>query len=122
MKYWQGKGKYQAEFESITKDLVPNAGPADTENGELIRLLGNVLYDFGNNGGCNLDSSKYADWCGMIYVLDKLDYGAPSFSALTNYNPKEMPDTSRGLARLISALDDACDFAVEHITQRKAEK
>ena len=50
--YWAEKGKHQAELNRITA-LVPDSGPAETLEGELLRSVTRLYYDYYNNGMCN---------------------------------------------------------------------
>jgi hypothetical protein len=52
--YWDNKGAYQAEYDALYAKLVPNSGAADTVNGELIRGISRISYDYFNNGNCNI--------------------------------------------------------------------
>ena len=54
MKYWNGKGKYQALFDKHWKKLVPESGRADTAEGNALRAIAKINYDIFNNGACNI--------------------------------------------------------------------
>lgn len=51
--YWNGNGKYQSVYDKLWNDLVPGAGEAETTEGELIRAVGRLSYEWYNNGNCN---------------------------------------------------------------------
>jgi hypothetical protein len=53
MKYWDNQGKYQAEFNQLSEQLMPAMGAAESLAGELIRSANRVYYDAFNNGFCN---------------------------------------------------------------------
>lgn len=61
MRYWHEQGKHQKIYQRLADALVPDEGEADTEAGEIIRAIGNVVYDVGNNGGCNFNSGRRED-------------------------------------------------------------
>ena len=65
-KYWNNEGKYEALYEKLRKALVPNEGQADTEHGEVLRVMGNLYYDHYNNGDWNdlndLNSWRLQKW------------------------------------------------------------
>lgn len=61
MRYWYQQGRHQKVYERLREKLVPDEGEADTEAGEIIRVIGNVVYDVGNNGGCNLNDGRRSD-------------------------------------------------------------
>lgn len=48
--YWDNRGKYQKEYDILWDELVPAEGQADTQLGELLRLVSKVYYDRYNNG------------------------------------------------------------------------
>lgn len=52
--YWNNNGKYQRINDSLWEILVPKTGECDTEQGEALRIVSNIYYDFYNNGCCNL--------------------------------------------------------------------
>lgn len=61
MRYWHDQGKHQKIYRRLQEKLVPDEGEADTEAGEIIRVVGNVVYDVGNNGGCNFNGGRQSD-------------------------------------------------------------
>lgn len=48
--YWNNNGKYQAQYDKMTEELVPASGNCETVAGELIRAASRLGYDFYNNG------------------------------------------------------------------------
>jgi hypothetical protein len=92
MTYWNEKGKHQAEYDELVKQ-VPGSGKAEAEHIELLRCIGNVYYDCYNNGGCNLNIRR--DELDTIKsmsdrIIDKMgDDDWPAFSrimkTLTNH-------------------------------------
>ncbi len=56
--YWDGNGAYQKEYDQLNRALVPDMGEANTINGEMIRIIGRLTYDFCNNGNCNVISHE----------------------------------------------------------------
>lgn len=61
MKYWHNQGRHQKLYRRLQEKLVPDEGEADTVAGEIIRSIGNVVYDVGNNGGCNFNDGRRSD-------------------------------------------------------------
>lgn len=51
--YWGGNGVYEKEYAELRKKLVPDQGKAETMHGELLRCIGNLTYEWGNNGNGN---------------------------------------------------------------------
>ena len=77
--YWNNRGKYQSEFDSLYEKLVPEIGIAATENGELLRQASNLYYEYYNNGNMNvLDYKNDDDFEGAPYIrksyLNSLDF------------------------------------------------
>lgn len=54
--YWDGCGKYQAEYVQLWAALVPGRGRAKTLFGEVVRAAGRLQYEYFNNGNCNAAS------------------------------------------------------------------
>ena len=73
--YWNGNGAYQKESNRLWKELVPNSGEAETINGELIRCIGRLTYDYFNNGNCNVVeiTQHECESCGGSGYEDPLD-------------------------------------------------
>ena len=66
--YWGNSGSYQKEYKELYDKLVPPQGECDTIHGELVRCIGKLQYDYGNNGWCNTRDVKYK-W-NECYVCD----------------------------------------------------
>jgi hypothetical protein len=52
--YWNKEGAYQTQYDVLYAKLVPDMGAADSVNGELIRGISRLSYDYFNNGNCNV--------------------------------------------------------------------
>tara|TARA_Y100001972_G_scaffold107293_1_gene136339 strand:+ start:17 stop:499 length:483 start_codon:yes stop_codon:yes gene_type:complete len=52
--YWNNNGKYQSINDVLWQILVPRTGQAETEQGEALRIVSKIYYDYYNNGCCNL--------------------------------------------------------------------
>lgn len=52
--YWGGNGAYQDTFDVLYSELVPDQGQSKTIHGELIRCSNRLIYDYNNNGNCNV--------------------------------------------------------------------
>jgi len=48
--YWDRSSKHYEEYEDLANELVPGTGEADTLQGELLRMIGRLSYDYYNNG------------------------------------------------------------------------
>lgn len=53
MQYWDRQGKFQAEYDQLSEQLIPGMGQCDTFAGELLRAISRIYYDAYNNGFCN---------------------------------------------------------------------
>ena len=51
--YADGKGKYKNEYGELWKKLVPQGGPAETKQGEMVRLIGRLASEYYRNGNMN---------------------------------------------------------------------
>lgn len=51
--YWNGDGAYQKEYNELYEKMVPGQGSCNTLNGELIRAVSRLSYEYFNNGNCN---------------------------------------------------------------------
>ena len=51
--YWNETGAYQNAYQQLYDKLVPSSGNAKTLNGELIRAISRLFYEYCNNGNCN---------------------------------------------------------------------
>jgi hypothetical protein len=76
--YWNNNGIYQNQFDSLTEKLQMPTGSSETLNGELIRAVNRLYYEYCNNGNCNACETKYEevehycdDCSGDGYVDDK---------------------------------------------------
>jgi hypothetical protein len=52
--FWNRKRETYNDFIRLHNELVPASGRAETIEGEALRNIGNIYYDFYNNGGINL--------------------------------------------------------------------
>jgi len=57
--YWSNNGKYQKENDRLYKKYVPDAGKADSPQGNLLRVVSKIYYRYFNDGDDNL--SEF-DW------------------------------------------------------------
>jgi len=52
--YWNNNGKYQRINDVFWDILVPSMGQAETEQGEALRIVSKIYYDYYNNSCYNL--------------------------------------------------------------------
>jgi len=69
--YWNSNGKHQAAYQELCK-LVPSSGPAGTVEGEMLRAVTRVYYDYYNNGMINntSDAVHYLMHCDELFDLE----------------------------------------------------
>ena len=48
--YYNGNGKFQADFNRLCDDLIPTMGNCDTVAGEMLRSVTRLAHDLYNNG------------------------------------------------------------------------
>lgn len=49
-KYWDQTSKYATEQQEFWNELVPAQGEAETLQGEILRSISRIMYDYYNNG------------------------------------------------------------------------
>ena len=57
--YWNENGKYQPEYDRLYEKYVPAKGPADTPQGNLLRLMSKLYYRCYNDGDTNFGVDEY---------------------------------------------------------------
>lgn len=75
--YWEKTGKYQKEYDILSK-RIPDKGESFDTRIELLRCASNIYYDIFNNGGCNLADEDRGDE--YRYVSSRVD-----ISKIENY-------------------------------------
>lgn len=51
--YWNNKGKFQAQYDYIYNNLMPDYGRSTNEHIEVIRCVSKIYYEYHNNSNCN---------------------------------------------------------------------
>lgn len=60
--YWDEGGAWKDEFDELTA-MMPDTGSATTLNGELVRAINRLYYDYCNNGNMNAaEVTTVSDW------------------------------------------------------------
>jgi len=57
--YWDGTGVYQKAYDALYEEMVPKQGAAHSLQGELIRAVSRLYYEWCNNGNCNACDQHY---------------------------------------------------------------
>ena len=76
--YWNSKGKYQNIHDKMYKEMVPKQGPSDTVQGELIRGISRLYYEYCNNGNCNAKNETW-EWVGSGTYEQEWDEDAEEY-------------------------------------------
>jgi len=75
MKYWNKQGRYQFEYMDYWKQLVPETGDADTDEGNALIAISKIYHDVFNNGAGNIvnEDEDYDDWDELVtsYEIDR---------------------------------------------------
>lgn len=59
--YWNAEGAYQKEYDQLYEKLVPASGEAKTSDGELLRSITRLYYDYCNNGNGNVFTESWGE-------------------------------------------------------------
>lgn len=98
--YWNNRGKYQSEFDSLYEKLVPEIGIAPTENGELLRQASNLYYEYYNNGNMNVLDYKNDD------DFESAPYIRKSYLNSLDFIVKHIPNLSKTIYIISSKMTD----------------
>lgn len=92
--YWDGNGKYQSDFDRLFKELVPESGNAETIEGEALRAINYLSYDFFNNGNGNLfDSTEIEEEEEEdYYIFELTDYAQNFLNTLRDFIDYKLVD------------------------------
>ena len=109
--YWNGNGKYQAEFDELL-DLMPGSGKSDVVAGELIRAANRLAYDFYNNGMGNNTSGaiNFLDYYGVL-DMDRTNI----FGKIYEYTRGRIYHGNYNGDELQTAIESMIDMTVEFI-------
>ena len=105
--YWNHKGKYQKLYDLLYGSLVPmEEGKADTQAGEILRIVSKLYYDVYNNGGCNID--VLAKGIDMLFVYVPIHMEILTVKFTTN---PPLPLTNKYMKFLDLYMDWAINYA-----------
>jgi hypothetical protein len=108
--YWNSNGKYQSQYIELSK-LVPYSGKCESVEGELIRSLCKVYYDYYNNKMCNNTSGA------CNYIRSKLEMPADVMNALIEIYHESNTGcyTSKDLSQSLELL---ADFIISYVDSK----
>ena len=109
--YWNSNGKFQTQYQELYSNLVPDSGKCDTLEGELIRSLCKVYYDFYNNQMCNNTSGA------CNFIRSKLKMTDEVTNALIEIYHESNTGcyTSKDLSQSLELL---ADFIIEYVISK----
>lgn len=109
LKYWGSSTPDQKTLAELFKKLVKPQGMSDTVEGELLRAINKIYYDYYNNGFGN-------NWSGALRYLDNNATFQSMKDAYTlePFSRGRMPTTSDKPA-IEKALDDLMDGVIAQI-------
>lgn len=135
--YWNNNGKHQRLNDALWEILVPRMGEAETEQGEALRIVSKIYYDYYNNGCCNLvyknsweelENGEYNEYsnfkiqediekqieCLLEYLGDKIAWGeAPELIKMIE-NECSNPTRSES-KEFIEYLEDLANRTIEKV-------
>lgn len=98
---WDRDHPMHKTFDKLWQQNVPDNGPSKTIEGELIRAVGRLVYEYCNNGNCNAGEPEYdEDDYGciddeIICHVDINDYYQNFIDIIEKYVPNIHPYTTR---------------------------
>lgn len=107
--YWNSKGKYQADYDRLTEQLIPPMGAASTVAGELLRAATRIAYDFYNNGMGNNTSGA------VNYLREKHAIDSRTHYEIYEYSRGQVYRGNYGGDSLHTAVEKAIDTTMEQI-------
>lgn len=114
--YWNSEGRCQDRLDYYMKNIVPNEGDADTEQGEIIRIVSNLYYDIHNNGACNFSVMR-SDRVKLVRLVP--DYAKKSAMRFIKRPPLDLwrKDFFIGFDKedYLKFLDKFIDWAVMYV-------
>lgn len=122
MKYWSGEGQYQDLFHKHWKNLVPESGRADTEEGNAMRAIAKINYDIFNNGAGNIvDQVEEVDEYDEYYTEYSINrWWEEYFDDIYDYSRLDVDRLKRKIIESVQydkdyGLSDLMDDYIDHI-------
>jgi hypothetical protein len=100
---------WQKQHQELWQFLVPSSGPAETVQGEVIRISGRVSIELNDNGGINWDDD-YKTMCDTFLAF--LKQGSP----LSNAELAEAFEIVKGVKQKSGDTDRMCELGVKWVT------
>ena len=103
-------GQWQNQYEELWNTLIPSNGPAQTVQGEVIRIAGRISDEVLRNGGSNWDN-EYRKM-GKAYILH-----ISSGESLSGSEISEAKSVLSSFKNLEEGADQLAKFAVKWVSQ-----
>lgn len=108
------KGSWEDQYEELWEMLIPSSGPAQTIQGEVIRITGRVRDELYRNGGANWDK----DYRKMLNALPKHFASGAALSENELAEAKELASSIRARGDdEDSVTDRLCELAVQWVVK-----
>lgn len=111
--YWNNNGKFQNEYDTLFSTLVPSQGKCETVEGELLRAVGRIYYDYYNNG--NLNNTSGAN----IFLQKFLPNKSEQIISDLKAHYSESNQGCYTTANLEAQLERITDAVIEHVLSVK---
>lgn len=110
--YWNNNGQHQAIYDRLSEALVPMSGGCETVEGELLRAISKVYYDYYNNGLGN-------DMRGPVAFLQE------HFPLIAHYKPADLeeaaPENRDGDTINEQTLEDLTTAVIQYVDAKNGE-
>ena len=131
LSYWEDTGRFQKDFDRLTKEHMRPSGPSLTIEGELIRIANRFYYEWCNNGNCNL---FIENWVDEEYYIGTDDEGdeeydtettlesvevSPFYQELLDFTIKTLKDSN---PEIITIIDSIIEYATNRAIYENSYK
>lgn len=110
--YCDGNGKFQKEYDELNDKLVPAMGKCDTLEGELLRAIDRIYYDYYNNGNCNNTSGA------NLFLSKFFPNQTEQFKKDLHAHYKECNIGRYTEVNLETALENIADAVIEYVSSK----
>jgi len=100
--YWNNGGAYQKELDELNEKM-PVIGAADTLNGELVRAVNRLYYDYCNNGNSNA----------CMVDIDEIETGYEDEDGNMEYEEEETRTWNPYYEKFFNLILDTVESALE---------
>jgi hypothetical protein len=123
--YWNGEGAYEAEYQRLYDELVPASGRSNSFQGEVMRAVSRMYYEYYNNGNCNacqeIPSKPYwelDDEDDMEYEFVVSEFYQGFIDLIDCYLYRRRNDEGVDLIKKIENMITTCSFGEVQLNQK----